>query len=127
MESVTLGQGLDSWILIPSSQMVLTGPLPTTEGGTVFWSSLKGHHLNSTSDEGFCIWNPPIFQASKVPEGRWRTVGFTVLVWYGVTERKQLGGDAQSSRGLWEGGIKSSFQGSQKRSQLNYFQEFGRQ
>lgn len=54
-------------------------------------------------------------------------MGFTVLVWYGVTERKQLGGDAQSSRGLWEGGIKSSFQGSQKRSQLSYLQEFGRQ
>lgn len=26
MESVTLGQGLDSWVLIPSSQMVLTAP-----------------------------------------------------------------------------------------------------
>lgn len=56
------------------------------------------------------------FQARKVPERhpRWRTVGFTVFLWYGVTEKKQLERDGQSSRGLWEGGTKSSFLESQK-------------
>lgn len=56
-----------------------------------------------------------------------RTVEFAVFMCYRVTGKKQLEGDAQSSRGLWEGEKKSSFLGAQKSSQLGYLQEFGRQ